>query len=50
MIIWVRIVIMKRNFKIPKKEQYGHAREMLGYYPNKDNVNIAIDGDIIEDE
>ena len=27
---------MKRSFKVPKSEQYGNARVLLGYYPNKD--------------
>ena len=27
---------MKRNFKIPLREQYGYYRTLLHYYPNKD--------------
>lgn len=41
---------MKRNFKIPHREQYGYDRVRLGYYPNKDSEDANNNGAILEDE
>ena len=33
---------MKQNSKIPKREQYGYDRVMLGYYPSKDTDDFKV--------
>lgn len=45
MMSMVRTVIMKRNFKIPLREQNGYYRELLGYYPVKDVDNAVAEID-----